>query len=202
MHRAPERRVDNLITRVHDSASMLRIHALVTEEARAEFAALRWRCYAATAALGASGPAAAALGFLYADLAPAAAGGVGVAGAVAGVLAVVRSSMLLGEAQRHTLSDAGMDECFERCHALEVAEHDEFTLALWWRVRPQLQTALRTLGLEHVERLSKADTDALDKVLRVEVPELRRLAAPVWQAAKAKGPHHPPTLLMHKDNRG
>ena len=74
---------------------MLRIHALVTEEARAEFAALRWRCYAATAALGAAGPAAAALGFLYADLAPAAAGSVGVAGAVAGVLAVVRSSMLL-----------------------------------------------------------------------------------------------------------
>ena len=32
--KAPERRVDNLITRCHDAAAMLRVHATVLEEAR------------------------------------------------------------------------------------------------------------------------------------------------------------------------
>ena len=75
--------------------------------------------------------------------------------------------------------DRGAADDATRATAAEaVAEQDEFVLALWWRVRPQLQTALRTLGLEQVPRLAKADVEALDAVLHVEVPALRRLAAP------------------------
>ena len=160
MHAAPDRRVDNLITRTHDAAAMLRMHAVVAEEARATHAALRFRSYALCAsllALNLSGTAA-ALGM---ELELMHVGGVGAAGLAAAAL-----------------SDDGLDAAFERRHALEVAEQDEFVLALWWRVRPQLQTALRTLGLEQVPRLAKADVEALDAVLHVEVPALRRLAAP------------------------
>ena len=38
---APERRVDNLITRAHDAAAMLRVHALVLEEVRRSYTQLR-----------------------------------------------------------------------------------------------------------------------------------------------------------------
>jgi hypothetical protein len=177
VHAAPDRRVDNLITRTHDAAAMLRMHAVVAEEARATHAALRFRSYALCAsllALNLSGTAA-ALGM---ELELMHVGGVGAAGLAAAALAAARAASVLRDAREAALSDDGLDAAFERRHALEVAEQDEFVLALWWRVRPQLQTALRTLGLEQVPRLAKADVEALDAVLHVEVPALRRLAAP------------------------
>ena len=184
VHAAPERRVDNLITRAHDSAALLRIHAVVADEARAQYASLRLRCVGVTAALSLPLPGA-VLGLLHLDVAATAAGGVGAAGLLVAALAAARSHVLLGEAREQLTSDAGLDACFERVHALAVAERDEFTLALWWRARPQLQTALRTIGLEQIERLPKADVDALDELVHVEVPALRRLAAPVEASAAA-----------------
>ena len=84
MHAAPDRRVDNLITRTHDAAAMLRMHAVVAEEARATHAALRFRSYALCAsllALNLSGTAA-ALGM---ELELMHVGGVGAAGLAQGL---------------------------------------------------------------------------------------------------------------------
>ena len=59
MRAAPERRVDNLITRTHDAAAMLRMHAVVLEEARAALIQCRRQYAASAGALLAVAPAAA-----------------------------------------------------------------------------------------------------------------------------------------------
>jgi hypothetical protein len=52
-------------------------------------------------------------------------------------------------------------------------------LQLWERVRPQLQTSLRTLGITGVPFARRADLAALDDIIDVQVPELRKAATKV-----------------------
>ena len=42
-----------------------------------------------------------------------------------------------------------------------------------------MHAALRTIGVEQIARVASADTEALDHIMEVEVPELRRRAAPL-----------------------
>ena len=57
-----------------------------------------------------------------------------------------------------------------------VSDRDEFALALWKRVRPQVHVALSTLGVHKVRKVDKDELLALDRVIDEEVPALRRRA--------------------------
>ena len=97
VQQAPERRVDNLITRTHDNTAMLRMHAVVAEEVRAKYASLRLQAYAACGTLFATGPLAAAVGYytVLLNLDVAAAGGVGAVGLAVAALAAARANSVL-----------------------------------------------------------------------------------------------------------
>ncbi|KOO35358.1 rme1-like gtpase ATPase without a c-terminal eh domain [Chrysochromulina tobinii] len=192
---APERRVDNLITRTHDAAAMLRMHAVVLEEARAALIQCRRQYAASAGALLAVAPAAAytMLHGPMSDLALVPLSSVSVAAGSAGLflglaaLAALRGRAAFLALHAQLASAAGLDEIFERLHAIEVNEADEFALSLWRRVRPQLQRAIATLALTELAPLSSGERYDLDNILQGEVPKLRRLTSSHPEAEQGTG---------------
>lgn len=180
---APERRVDNLITRTHDATAMLRMHAVVMEEARAAYSSLRLRYYGASAALLSAAPLSAYLGYEYAYLSTQLAGGVGSFVGLLAALAAAQGHIALTAKREEMLSDAGLDALFSSAHAMEVSERDEFALSLWRRVQPQLRTALTTIGIGSLERIPAEDIAALEEILHEKVPDMRRTISDVAHGA-------------------
>jgi len=195
VHRAPERRIDNLITAAYDEASVLRMHALIAAEARNTYVNARNRFAALGSALAVSGPLAGTYVWLEVDSSLQACVGIGALGLGAAALVGLRARAVLGELTARTLSDDGMDDLFRGCYRVEVEAKDEAVASLWRRVRPQMQRSLRTLSLAGVPRLHPAKLSELDDVLRAQVPELRRLASPRNTQLRSAEPATPPPPL-------
>ena len=185
VHGAPERRVDNLITRTHDAAAMLRIHAVVLEEVRAIVISRR-RTYAAGTVIAlATAPLAAYAVMMppLSELALVPLSSTSIAATIAAFLVSsatafgMKGQATIGRLQTELMSDSGLDAIFERLHATEVREGNEYTRALWRRVRPQLQSAISTLALTELPALSDEERMDLDRILQRSVPELRRLTS-------------------------
>ena len=155
---APERRVDNLITRTHDATALLRMHARVLEEVRMAYVVLRRRIAAISAAFLAFAPATA-----YAMLVPldgvsivsissttlaAVAAGTCIS---ASALAAVHGRASLVAAHMSFQSESELDALFKRLHAVEVSQGDEYVRSLWLRARPHLQAAIPTLSLGELQ---------------------------------------------------
>lgn len=187
---APERRVDNLLTRCYDACALLRMHALTLEEARLAYTSLRARYLALCSGLVASAPLAGYVAFAHADvtaqLSTAASGGL----LALAALVAAHGRGALGAAHAQLTSEAGLDAAFERLYVLEVSEGDEYVRALWRRARPQLQHAVGSLNLAQLERISPKEIARLDEVLQQTIPELRRRTSS--RGAAAEPPPSPP----------
>jgi hypothetical protein len=68
---------------------------------------------------------------------------------------------------------------FSKCYATELAEGDEMINAVWKRIRSQLKLTLGTSGLDSIPRVKPSELSELQRILDVEIPALRRQAAPV-----------------------
>jgi hypothetical protein len=177
--RAPERRLDNTITRAHDSAALLRMHARVMETARADYSALRLRWAVLSTGVFVLPVSISATLLAYDEITVAIGGGIAAGGAFAAALGAVQAFMSLRARRDFLTRDAGLNQCFTQSHVVEVTERDEFALALWRRVRPQASAALKTLGLQNApwqSYVSSAEMVALDALIDERVPALRRQA--------------------------
>merc|ERR1712216_289566 len=92
-------------------------------------------------------------------------------------------SNFLGKSQLRNLEEDllhpdGLTRIFRKHHVRDLAEGDESAVAVWERVMPQLLVALETIGLDNVQRVSSSELGELQDILAIEVPRLRRLAAP------------------------
>ena len=189
---APERRVDNLITRAHDATALLRMHAVVLEEARRQYTSLRHKYLAASATLLTLSPAAGYACFFHLDVNSQISGGVSALLLAACGLSLVQMQAALGACASRLASESGLDAIFEALHVVEVGERDEYVRALWRRVRPQTQSAMASLELAQLEGLTPAELEKLDAILQTTVPELRRLTSAAPQAtARQSGGREP-----------
>ena len=177
VHKAPLRRVDNLVTRLYDSSRLLAMHAQVLDAVREDWASERTKHGMLTAAalgLTAAGAGAAmSMGLLEFAL-PAAVLG------VLGSAAVAWNGKRACDAISHRMVDGdgkGLDEVFRRVHFRALAERDDFVVSLWDRVRPQMLDAVRTFGLAGLPRVRKAELDALEDIVSNVVPRLRKAAS-------------------------
>lgn len=66
-----------------------------------------------------------------------------------------------------------------RGYARELAEGDESITSAWIRVREGLHATLSSLGLDGVGKVKSGERKELRRILDVEIPALRRRAAPV-----------------------
>ncbi|CAH0489163.1 unnamed protein product [Peronospora farinosa] len=177
VQRAPERRVDNLITNLYDSSRLLKMHAEIFEDLRARHGSEKWRRSALVAATFVGGNALA--GSALAGGVPIeAAAGLSVACVLMSAGIVWHNSTVMAQLERDLLHEDSLSELFRRRYGRQLAEGDEYVLSLWKRVLPTLQVAAQTLGFSRLPKLKNSEIAALDNIVNKEIPELRRQCAP------------------------
>jgi len=175
--KAPKRRIDNVITNLHDSVHLLLMHATVAEDVRSRFSKRQWENRIQEFASLSVGVGMAALGFHF-SVPPQFTGGV-VAATVVGVGGLHWfNSSRLKDVEEQLLSVEELSASFQRTHPREVSEADEFYASVWARVRDPLRLSLWRTGLKDFPSVSKSNMSELQNILDDEIPRLRRLASP------------------------
>ena len=176
--RAPQRKVDNVITTLYDSARILRTHVVVADAARAAHRNTVWKVRLTSGGILSLGTAAAAA---LASTGAMAEIGIGVLGCTlaATAFSVWQGRGTIDASRKQLTSKDGLNKLFRDIHIMNIADGDEFLVSLWeQRVSDQLQLALKTIGLENIEPLSSSDLKALDDIVQTEAPKLRSLGDP------------------------
>jgi hypothetical protein len=175
--RAPERRVDNLITNLYDSSRMLQMHASIFEDIRQRYSSEKWRRMAlvASALVGGNALAGAAI---FSGAPVEFAGATSVLSFLLSSGLVWNNSKMMNQLQQDLLREDTLTDQFRRRYGRQLAEGDEYVLSLWKRVLPALQVSMHTLGFHNMPKLKTSELDAIESILTKEIPELRRQSAP------------------------
>lgn len=80
--------------------------------------------------------------------------------------------------ERQLVSAEELSASFQRTHAREISEADEFTTSVWQRIRDPLRLSLQSIGLANMPSVSQSDLDAMNKILEEDIPRLRKVASP------------------------
>ena len=183
--KAPKRRIDNVVTHLHDSVHLLLMHAVVAEDVRSRYSKRLWENRIQEASSLALGAALAGLG-AYLSAPPQLTGGV-VAATVLGVGGMRWfNSAKLKDAEEQLLSAEELGASFQRTHPREVSEADEFYSSVWQRIRDPLRHSLWRTGLADFPAVGKGQLRDLQKILDEEIPKLRRLASPSHHGSTKK----------------
>ena len=175
--KAPKRRIDNAITRLGDSISLLLMHAQITKEIKKQYSSLVWRNRAEVAGVAVLSTTVTG-GLLFSGLPPQVVGGIGGFGLLgAGALQVYNGRAVEAEEKR-LLEDQGLVDTFRRTHVRQINEHDEFVVSIWNRIKEPLKANLNAMGIREMGAVSNKDIAGLQKILDEDIPALRRLASP------------------------
>lgn len=138
--KAPHRRTDNMITRLYDSTRLLRVHATVMDTVRKDYSKLWYQWLAISGGaftLGAVCTGAIAMTGLFEVAIP------------LGAMTLLGTGGLwwyakkvLAAREKFFLQEEGLDVAFKHVHHMQLAEQDDFVLALWERVKPQLRVCI------------------------------------------------------------
>ena len=184
--KAPKRRIDNIVTHLHDSVHLLMMHANVMEDIRLRYRKRLWehRAQEGTSLLTGGGLFGLAL---YTDLPLHFTGGV-VAATVLGVggLSWFNASKLK-ETEEMLCKPEELSAAFQRSYAREVSEADEYTASTWQRVRDPLRMTLQTVGLSGVPTVSAGELQRLRAIIEEDIPALRRTASPTHFGKSSNG---------------
>ena len=176
---APKRRVDNEISRLSDSISILQMHCLLVEDLHKEYSKRLWRNRATVSATALTS-AGAVLGELSLSLPPQAAAGTVLGGALASAALYYFQAQSLEELLNALVGAERIEATFRKLYARKIADKDEYILSLWARVREHLRIGLSAAELRSMDRPSSGEIAMLERILDVDVPALRRKSAPVF----------------------
>lgn len=175
---APKRRVDNVITNLYDSTSMLLLYSKIWNDIASRYGRA-WRdCRLREGGLFLGG-ALAVGGLNYVGLDLSLQGGIaGTTLLGVGGMFWYHQNYLLKGLQDDLSSPEALLSSFQRTHAREVQEADEFIASLWQRVRGSLQTSLQRSFEDgaSLPSVSSAEVQQLEDILKGEIPSLRRQA--------------------------
>ena len=175
--KAPKRRIDNVITNLHDSVHLLLMHAVVAEDVRSRYSKRLWENRVQEASSVVLGMSMAGLG-IYFDIPPQFTGGV-IAATVLGVGGMRWfNSSKLKDVEEQLLSVEELSASFQRTHSQEVNDADEYYASVWQRIRGPLRLSLSRTGLGDFPSVKKGELQELQTILDDEIPKLRRLASP------------------------
>eukprot|EP00934_Nitzschia_sp_Nitz4_P001185 Nitzschia sp. Nitz4//scaffold40_size135432//5590//7146//NITZ4_003226-RA/size135432-processed-gene-0.1-mRNA-1//1//CDS//3329551165//1185//frame0 len=175
--KAPQRRIDNVITNLYDSTSMLMLYSKIWNDVVTRYSR-EWRscrlqetgwCTAGAVAVG---------GMHYFGLDAVMQGGV-VGATVLGVGGLFwYHQSYLHKLQEELTTTESLSTSFQRTHARQIQDADEFAASLWQRVRGSLQTALHNAfeNSNSLPTVSQKELQSLQNILDVEIPRLRRMA--------------------------
>eukprot|EP01038_Epipyxis_sp_PR26KG_P007666 gene7666-10430_t len=176
---APKRRVDNEITRLSDSVSILQMHLKIVDDLSRQYrnAALTMKL----STLGILSVTSIVTGGLFTLQMPIELlGGTVLFGSISsGVVYYYQSNSLTKFANLLITSD-NMLATFKKLYSRRISEKDEFTMSLWARVHDHLIVGLTATELISLDRVSNNDLKTLEKIIDQEIPDLRRKSAPTF----------------------
>eukprot|EP00600_Ochromonadales_sp_CCMP1393_P000817 CAMPEP_0174983848 /NCGR_PEP_ID=MMETSP0004_2-20121128/17382_1 /TAXON_ID=420556 /ORGANISM="Ochromonas sp., Strain CCMP1393" /LENGTH=514 /DNA_ID=CAMNT_0016236167 /DNA_START=214 /DNA_END=1758 /DNA_ORIENTATION=+ len=181
---APKRRIDNEISRLTDAVSLLQMHVNIIHELSKQYKSAVFRSRltlgaSVTASFGVTG-AMVVLGALPGEPAaqlPLAASLL--ATAVGGnALLLWWQTRTLDKQIDQLATQTAMEAAFQRLYARRIAENDESINSLWIRVKDHLTLTMSSAELAALDSVGTKHTSKLEKILEVEIPNLRRKAAP------------------------
>lgn len=182
---APLRRQDNELTRLTDAVQLLLMHCKVIDDLVKKYRSARWKYRGVVLGglLGSAGVTAAAALLLPSEPhVVAAAGGVSI---LAAALSVWQQNNALHHEARLLVSEFGLQDAYQRVYARSLAEKDEHTAALWMREFEHIKVELSSNDLETLDRVKSSEMERLQHILDVEIPNLRRRAAPAMTSLRA-----------------
>jgi hypothetical protein len=176
---APKRRVDNEISRLSDAVSILQMHVNIVGKLRSQYSKALWKYRLMM--FGAITTSIAIPGSMLTLGMPMNAIG------VSGFIGVFASSGLfwyqsksIESYSKELCEVSSLENTFKNLYARRINEKDEFTMTLWTRVRDHLRIGFSYTDLQSVDKLSNSDMTHLEKISEIEVPNLRRTAAPTF----------------------
>ena len=180
VRKAPARRLDNLITRLHDDVSQLKMHARILSDIHSRWSKLYWTNVYQQAAVLSSGTGLSGLMFYYGN------GFVPFeysATLLASTIFVFGSmrwyqGAQIAEWERQATTREELSAAFQRAYSRSVIDGDEYTAALWQRVSDPMRLALDQSGLSSLAPLDPKEIARLDSILNEEIPKLRRMVSP------------------------
>uniref|UniRef100_A0A7S2UGA6 Dynamin N-terminal domain-containing protein n=1 Tax=Attheya septentrionalis TaxID=420275 RepID=A0A7S2UGA6_9STRA len=181
--KAPKRRIDNVITHLNDSVHLLMMHALISEDVRKRYSKVVWDHRTQEVGTAVAGGGLAALS-LYAGIPTEFSFGVFCVTVLGAGGLRWHNSIQLTDAEAQLLTTEELSASFQRTHAREISEADEFTASVWQRIRGPLQMSLQSIGLANIPSVSSSEWAQLNNILDQDIPKLRRLASPTHFGTK------------------
>jgi hypothetical protein len=176
---APKRRVDNEITRLTDSISLLQMHMAIVDDLVKQYRQATWnvRLAMAAAVTGSTGAIGISVYLMFPMEATAAI--VATTLGSTGLLWFFQSKHLHEQAKTLTGDDA-MVHAYKRLYAKKASDKDEFLSALWARVHDHLILGMSAEDLKSMDKVRAGDVKELERIQEYDVPNLRRKAAPAF----------------------
>lgn len=176
IQRAPERRIDNVVTRLNQDARELLVDARVSQEVRSQVSGVlwTWRLRAVLLALIAIAPAA-VTGYLSSAMLSFHAAKLALWCGAFVLLALLAAAIGQKAAERRgrrLLAD--LTPVFEHLYSRFLGVEDAGDLRhLWQRVRQRVTDSLNTLGAMNIPRVTTREMRGLEEIVQKRAPELR-----------------------------
>lgn len=177
VNNAPFRRIDNEITRLSDAVSLLQMHCKIVNEIRKKYRKTLYRSRAFIGLTGISSCAISTSLFMIGMPLEITATFSAFSFILTGAVSWWQTSAV-EEYAKLLVSSQEMEIIFQHVYARRIAENDEFIVSLWKRVHDHLKLGLSSSDLQALPNVSSTEVSRLDKILEVEIPRLRRSAAP------------------------
>jgi hypothetical protein len=180
VRKAPARRMDNVITHLHDAVSQLHMHATILQDVRQRYSKFYWQSKWQELGLAFTGASLTTILTVYASgMVP-----LEITGAILGTTILGTGGLIwyhgvqLQEWERQASTVEELSAAFQRTHARAVSEGDEYTAAMWQRVRDPIRMSLEQQPISQFSNISKSDLDGLKSIIETEIPTLRRETSP------------------------
>lgn len=180
VRKAPERRMDNVITHLHDAVGQLLMHAVILQDVRTRWSRMYWKGrWQEFGALVTGGGVTTALSIYGSGVVPVEVTGTTLAATIlaTGGMSWYNSTQMQ-EWERQAYSAEELGAAFQRTYGRAIRDGDEYVASLWQRVRDPVRMALEHTPIGQLPAVSQSDLSGLQKILDTDVPELRRLVSP------------------------
>lgn len=176
---APKRRVDNEITRLTDSISLLQMHMSIVDDLVKQYRQSTWNVRLTLGAtLATSVTAIGSSVYFMLPLEVTAA--VSATSLTASALLFYFQNQRLVEEAKKLAGDDAMVASYKRIYAKKANDRDEYLAALWARVHDHLIVDMTARDLKSMDKVRNADFKELEKIQEFDIPNLRRKAAPAF----------------------
>ena len=174
--KAPKRRIDNVITNLYDSTSTLILYSKIWNDTIARYKKM-WRNGRLQEASLTSLSGLSLGGFNYLGLDAMIQGGV-LGTSILGIGGLIwYHQTYLSRVQEELVSPESLSASFQRTHARQVLDGDEYVASIWQRVRRSLRTSLTSAFEDgNLDIVSSSELEQLQHILDNDIPRLRRLA--------------------------